>query len=214
LIDQADQIIAAGENLAARIRRRGREPTIITHGVDLDHWQDAADDASGLEKLRSLPRPRAIFWGLIDRRLDTSWLRALSTTMRCGSIVLIGPRQEPDPALASIPRLHVTGPLCFEQLPHAAALADVLIMPYADLPVTRAMQPLKLKEYLATGKPVVVRALPATGPWADCLDAADTPEAFAAAVAERLRIGLPEEQRAARGRLDVEGWAAKAEQFE
>ena len=55
-------------------------------------------------------------------------------------------------------------------------------MPYADLPVTRAMQPLKLKEYLATGKPVVVRDLPATEPWADCLDVAETPEAFAAAV--------------------------------
>jgi hypothetical protein len=35
-------------------------------------------------------------------------------------------------------------------------------MPYADLAATRAMQPLKLKEYLATGRPVVVRDLPAT----------------------------------------------------
>ena len=63
-------------------------------------------------------------------------------------------------------------PVPYEELPSLAARATVLVMPYADLPVTRAMQPLKLKEYLATGKPVVVRALPATGPWADCLDAA------------------------------------------
>ena len=37
--------------------------------------------------------------------------------------------------------------------PALAREAAVLIMPYADLPVTRAMQPLKLKEYLATDRP-------------------------------------------------------------
>ena len=66
----------------------------------------------------------------------------------------------------------------FEELPRLAREAGVLVMPYADLPVTRAMQPLKLKEYLATGRPVVVRDLPATRPWADCLDLADTAEEF------------------------------------
>ena len=90
----------------------------------------------------------------------------------------------------------------------------MLIAPYADLPVTRAMQPLKLKEYLATGKPVVVRKLPATESWADCADVVETPEAFAAAVVERLRTGLPEDQRRARQRLEAESWAAKAAQFE
>ena len=99
-------------------------------------------------------------------------------------------------------------------LPALAARAAVLIAPYADLPVTRAMQPLKLKEYLATGKPVVMRKLPATDPWADCADVVDTPEAFASAVLARLKGGLPEEQRRARARLETETWAAKAAQFE
>ena len=87
-------------------------------------------------------------------------------------------------------------------------------MPYADLPVTRAIQPLKLKEYLATGKPVVVRDLPATRPWDDCLDLADTPESFAAAVRMRLTEGMPAQQRAARSRLAAESWDAKARDFE
>ena len=76
------------------------------------------------------------------------------------------------------------------------------------------MQPLKLKEYLATGKPAVVRRLPATEPWADCADVVDTAEEFAAAILERLRTGLPDDQRGARQRLDGESWAAKAAQFE
>src|SRR5206468_930129 len=98
--------------------------------------------------------------------------------------------------------------------PEIAGAARVLIMPYADAPVTRAMQPLKLKEYLATGLPVVVRDLPATRSWADALDLAGTPEAFSRAVRERLTSGLPMPQRGARARLAEESWAAKARALE
>jgi glycosyltransferase involved in cell wall biosynthesis len=106
------------------------------------------------------------------------------------------------------------GQVPFERLPRLAREAGALVMPYADLPVTRAMQPLKLKEYLATGKPVVVRRLPATRDWADCLDLVDTPEAFSEAVRRRLARGLPEEQARARARLAGETWGAKARAFE
>ncbi len=87
-------------------------------------------------------------------------------------------------------------------------------MPYADLPVTRAMQPLKLKEYLATGRPVIVNQLPSTEPWIDCLDSACNPEQFASLVLLRLRTGLPGSQRSGRERLEHESWAAKARIFE
>jgi hypothetical protein len=72
---------------------------------------------------------------------------------------------------------------------------------------------LKLKEYLATGKPAVVRDLPATRSWADCLDVAATPRDFAGAVQRRLATGLPPSQRSARTRLAGEDWSAKAAEF-
>src|SRR5262249_55921606 len=93
-------------------------------------------------------------------------------------------------------------------------VADVLIMPYADLPVTQAMQPLKLKEYLATGRPAVVRDLPSTRSWGDCLDLAASPAEFARLVRQRIETGLPESQRTARARLVQESWAEKARRLE
>jgi hypothetical protein len=87
-------------------------------------------------------------------------------------------------------------------------------MPYHDIPATRAMQPLKLKEYLATGKPVVVRSLPATAEWADALDLASTAEEFVTLVQRRAREGLLASQRQARERLQSESWAAKARQLQ
>ena len=128
--------------------------------------------------------------------------------------MLVGPEQEPDPALFASPRVARVPPVRFEQLPRLAREAGVLVMPYADLPVTRAMQPLKLKEYLATGKPAVVRDLPATRPWADCLDLAATPEEFSRLVRLRIAGGLPGHQRQARTRLAAESWEAKARAFE
>jgi hypothetical protein len=75
------------------------------------------------------------------------------------------------------------------------------------------MQPLKLKEYLATGRPTVVRALPATEPWADACDLCPDAEAFAAMVLGRLDGRLPAGQSEARRRLDAESWDGKAERL-
>ena len=138
----------------------------------------------------------------------------LHDVLKAPEVVLVGPQEDPDPELLRLPRVVVRPPVPFDRLPALAAAASVLVMPYIDAPVTRAMQPLKLKEYLATGKPAVVRDLPATRPWADCADLADTPAAFARLVTERPAGGLPEAQRVARRRLEAEGWAGKAREFE
>jgi glycosyltransferase involved in cell wall biosynthesis len=160
------------------------------------------------------PGPLVVYWGVIDQRMGQAFIRVLSERLTSGTILLVGPQDSPDPALLQLPRVRTLPPVPIDVLPALAARAEVLIAPYADLQVTRAMQPLKLKEYLATGRPVVVRRLPATEPWADCANVVETPEAFADAVLERLRTGMPEEQRQARQRLNAESWVSKAEQFE
>jgi hypothetical protein len=101
----------------------------------------------------------------------------------------------------------------YADLPALAREASVLAMPYADLPVTRAMQPLKLKEYLATDRPVVVTRLPAVAGWEDCMDVVDGAEQFASQVLARLGAPLPRGQADARARIANEGWNAKAARF-
>jgi glycosyltransferase involved in cell wall biosynthesis len=210
-IDRADQIIAASETLRERVRRRGRDAALLTHGVDVDLWRIPAE---AVPNLGALAPPLIVFWGLKDRRLDLGILRQLGEDLTQGTILLVGPHADVDAALGRVPRVVTWPTLPYEQLPALADAAAVLIMPYADLPVTRAMQPLKLKEYLATGKPVVVPDLPAVREWGDCLDIATTPAEFSAVVRTRLANGLPEYQARARSRLEQESWSAKAAQFE
>jgi glycosyltransferase involved in cell wall biosynthesis len=216
LIERADVLIAVSPTLQEKLERQRRPVHLLTHGVDLEHWvqRDAPASRSSSGALDHLEHPLIVFWGVVDRRMDVTFIERLSKDLTSGTIVLVGPESDRDPTLARLARVVLLPPIPFEQLPAIARVAQVLIMPYDDLPVTRAMQPLKLKEYLATGKPVVARTLPSTEPWADAMDLADSPEAFSQAVRKRLMVGLPESHHRARARLTDENWAGKARAFE
>ncbi len=215
LIARCDVLVAASAALREKLARLGREAHLMTHGVDRDFW--SKPPASGdvpLADLACLPGPLIVYWGLVDPRLDLEFLRRLCGEMTEGSVVLVGPESDADAELGNLPCVKRVPAQPIRSLPGVARAASVLIMPYADLPVTRVMQPLKMLEYLATNKPVVARDLPATRAWADALDLVYSPEAFAAAVRRRLETGLPESQRVARERLARETWDEKARTFE
>lgn len=212
-VTAVDRAVAVSETLVDRLSSLGRQATLLTHGIDTDYWALKPGDTTALpEWTRNLPRPIFLFWGLIDKRLETMWCRMLGGGE--GTLVLAGPSQAHDPVLETIKNLKMPGPVPYEQLPALAAWADVLVMPYADLPVTRAMQPLKLKEYLATGKPAIVRRLPSTKPWAEACDVVESTDQFVTLAHKRAAEGTPPSQLEARQRLADESWDAKAKQFE
>lgn len=212
LVCRADAIVAVSDRLVERMESMGRSSTLLTHGVDLDHWR--SEPVSIPDNLRLHEEPRIVFWGVVDRRMNADWVKALSQRLVRGTIVLAGPVEYEDPTLNGLPNVVRLGPVPYADLPSLAQSASVLVMPYADSPATRAMQPLKLKEYLATGKPVVVSDLPAVRDWQSACDVATTASEFVHLVTFRLEKGVPESQRSARCRLNDESWTAKAKTFE
>lgn len=214
LVPKADAVACVSEVLQQRAVGMGADqPSLIQHGVNTSIWQTPATDSVLNARWPSDDQHIALFWGLIDERMDRQWVNALVDQQRC-RVVFAGPVQ--DNWLISVinPKAIYVGPIEHRWLPAHAASAQVLIMPYIDAPVTHAMQPLKLKEYLATMKPVVVRDLPSTRQWADCCDLATTSEEFVHVVEKRLKTGTPAEQIEARKRrLADESWTAKAAQL-
>jgi hypothetical protein len=215
LVPKMNNTVAASEALAHGLRKLGASPTLITHGVDLSRWNRQSDQThSELPEFAGLEGPYIVFWGVIDRRMDIEWVAGLSEALqsqnRPGTIVLFGPQEDPEPRLRELPRVCLRSAVSFERLAHIAAHSSVLIMPYQDMPATRAMQPLKLKEYLASGLPVVVRDLPATQPWADACDICDDREVFIHSVLKRMNLEASDEQLHARQRLTSESWTSKA----
>lgn len=212
LVQRADLIIAASRKLQERLLSLGRESVLMTHGVDLTVWSKDRN-ISAPPNLSNFEKPLCIFWGVVDRRLDYEFLEKLNESLGSGTILLIGPSQSPDPKISSLSKVKMLPPVPFEALPEYGGIADVLIMPYIDAPVTQAMQPLKLLEYLATGKPVVVRDLPATNCFSDMMLKASHPDEFSKQVNLALSEGIPDSQLESRKRLCEESWHSKSEFF-
>ncbi len=213
LVRQADGVVAVSQTLCQRLQTMGGQPHLLTHGINPADWELQANKTDLPAWWATLKPPVLLFWGVVDRRLDTAWCQALA--QRCGTLVLVGPQQSPDPALNAISKLHMPGPVPYRDLPALAGAAHVLVMPYADLPVTRAIQPLKLKEYLATGKPAVVRKLPSTTPWADTADVVDNIDELVEFASLRARTDTPTHQHESRlRRLATESWSVKAQQLD
>jgi len=226
LARRVDACVAVSETIAQRLIRLGADPnelTRLTHGIDPATWRGAAAseapaaEANPLDpitdrRVAGAARPVALFWGVIDRRLDAEWCVRLADAGV--TLLLAGPEQQPDSAVTVHASIHRLGPQPYAALPELARRADVLVMPYVDRPVTRAMQPLKLKEYLATRRPVVVRDLPATRPWSDCCDVVADAGAFVSRTLAACDTGLSRAVLARRAeRLAHETWDRKAERL-
>lgn len=215
LVGKVGAVVCVSETLRERVAGMGREDaTLLKHGVDLEMWLNP-DPATVISKRwpeANAEFGTALFWGLIDARMDLDWVDAIDiNTTRA---LYAGRLVDNNPSYYVSATARLLGMVAHHDLPAYAAKADVLIMPYIDAPVTRAMQPLKLLEYLATMKPVVVRDLPSTRAWADCCDLGSDAETFAKLVVERAKTGTPPAQIEARKRrLAGESWSAKAAQL-
>lgn len=215
LLSKVDQVVCASETLMEKMKNLGLNANLLTHGVDAAQWSYPSDSLPASDFGITTNEKFALFWGVIDRRMNADWLIALADQVSNERIVLAGPTQDPDPRLLNHPKIQLIGSVPFPKLPALAKLAKVLIMPYDDLPVTRAMQPLKLKEYLSTLKPVVTSDLPAVRPWQDCLEMASSRDEFVDLVISLLRSTNQDSEKKdlIKNKMVAETWQGKADQF-
>jgi hypothetical protein len=94
-LQRMDVVVAASEHLRDRLAGLGRgDVHLLTHGIDTLHWKNNTSCPS-TESLRRGNGPVAVFWGLIDERLDEQWCIELAKELEQldGTLVLIGPIQ-------------------------------------------------------------------------------------------------------------------------
>ena len=85
------------------------------------------------------------------------------------------------------------------------------LMPFAQGPMTRHVNPIKLYEYLAAGLPVVSTPLPEAERFLGPVQIAATASQFAAACDSALARGDPEMRRTISGVVKNESWTSKVE---
>ena len=158
--------------------------TLLTHGVDLAHFSRAVPDRSS--PLAALPHPLVGMFGVFDQRVDGKALKAAALLSPQATFVILGPVVDRDPGeFSDVPNLRFLGAVPYSDLPGHVCHFDLCILPYVVDDTTQNINPLKLKEYLATGKPVITSPLPETIRLAQYLTLAG-PEEFPQAVASAL----------------------------
>lgn len=172
--------------------RFGRRPTLLHNGADFRLFSEAA--AAG--HLTHLPRPIVGFFGALADWLDMDLIRAAAQRFPHYSFVYIGPQVFSSPATearwrqaTNLPNVTLIPQVDPPTLAAHLAEFDVCTMPFVDIPVTRAMNAVKLYEYLAAGKPVVARSLPEVRHLVESgapLALYRTPEEFFAALGQAL----------------------------
>lgn len=132
---------------------------VIPNGLDPAEWSGPAPPAPGW--VAQARRPLLVYVGSLDSRLDVDALLALAHELPDTEIALVGPLLDGEhlAPLRDAANVEVHPPVAREQVAGLIRSADVGLIPHVSSPLTRAMSPLKLYEYLAGGLPVVATDL-------------------------------------------------------
>ncbi len=156
----ADFVVTVSSGLAERLDRLGaKEIYRIGNGVDFELFRRAAA-GDGPEELKSLPRPRICYSGVVAPWFDFDLLGRVAASFPDASIVLLGPIFDARKAeLARLMSAHGNiehlGVKPYDELPRYLAAMDVCIIPLRRNELMRLADPNKLYEYAAAGRPIV-----------------------------------------------------------
>ncbi len=166
----AGLVIASSEELAAHCRQDHPNVHLVGHGVNFAHFAKALVVPPD-ERPVGLPEGVIVgFIGLLSEWVDQELILAVARAVPEAHVVLIGKADVDVARLRGVPNLHVLGPRPFEDLPLYVAHFSVGIIPFVVSELTRAVNPIKLREMLAAGCPVVSTALPEVARYAGVLE--------------------------------------------
>jgi glycosyltransferase involved in cell wall biosynthesis len=147
--------------------------------------------------------------GLLESWVDVDLLVMIARSRPDWQIVLIGRVVAGIDVLSSQPNVRILGPRDYFELPSLMKGLDCMIVPFRVTEMTRHVNPLKMREYLAAGKPVVSTALPEVLRYAHLVRIADADERFVEAIDEEISNDTPDRARLRSRAMSDESWDAR-----
>lgn len=207
LVARADLVIAASETLAARFP--AAKTHLVPHGVDHDLFATPAARPSDLPDGQV-----AGFYGSISDWLDIAMIARAAQALADWRFVFVGAVHTDISALTRLPNVQFLGPRPHHALPGYVQNWTVSLIPFRDTPQIRACNPLKLREYLASGTPVAATRFPALRPYADEVSAIDPGGDLAPAILAAAAASSPEAAAQRRACVAGESWDVRAQEVE
>jgi glycosyltransferase involved in cell wall biosynthesis len=205
MIEAADALVVAGVALGEELRERHEHVHVVPHGVPDSFFEAAAVTPPVPARLQALPRPVVGYWGSLDAVQDPALIEQLARAHPEWSFVYIGRPRIDLSRFAALPNVHFIGYVELDEIPVWGAHMDAFVMTFVQSEWIRYSCPVKLREYLALGRPVVgPDILEVSMLYADVARTTATRSEFVRALEEELAADT-EAQRAMR-RSRVTGW--------
>lgn len=211
----SDLVVVSAEKLYDSKKKFNLNTHIIRHGTDWRHFRTGLDDSTKIpDEIANLPKPIIGFHGLLADWVDFELIKKTAEHFRDGSVVLIGKiavdAEQKVKILNEVPNIHFLGRKPYAELPAYCKGFDVALNPFAINELTLAANPLKVREYLAAGLPVVSTDIPEVRILPDCLVGVDHSD-FINKVGSA--IANPKPRAVVSDAIAHESWEAKVEEL-
>lgn len=209
LTESADIVFTPSKPLFEKKVKINPNSHLSPHGVDLEHFSKARTEGKKPADISDIHGAILGFFGLIEYWIDIELIIFIAQQLPEVSVLMIG-RIAVDLEVYDIPaNVRFLGVKPYEELPDYARCFDVALIPYVLNDQVYNANPIKLREYLATGKPVVSVRSPEMNKYESVINIADSYDEYVEHIKRILRDGdkVSAEERIAA--VQNESWAAR-----
>jgi glycosyltransferase involved in cell wall biosynthesis len=177
ILKLADIVTAVSESLYKNAKRINSNSHLVPNGVDVVFYSSAKRK---IKELDNIKKPIFGYVGSIwEDRLDISLIKYLAKNKPEWSFVFIGPITiELKSDIKGIENLFFLGKRPYKDLPSYMNEFDVCLIPHKVNELTNSMNPIKLFEYMATGKPIVSTDVAGVSEYSDVVMIAEDDNEF------------------------------------
>lgn len=209
--ERADLVLCASDQLLSLARTTYAKGDYLDHGVDYDLFASAAADAAPPE-LAGIRHPLIGFFGNIDSNtIDRELLDGVIQRRPALTFALVGPMADDFRCLTRHPNVIAIPRRPYGEIARYGAAFDVCLMPWLQNDWIAHCNPVKLKEYLALGKPIVTTSFPELRRYSGLYYEATGVDSFADAIDRALVEDCTARQRQRQAMAAMHTWDAKFE---
>ncbi len=214
LMEKSDCVIVSSDRLYQRKHQHNPNTFLVEHGVDVALFRKACDPNMVVPaEMTAFAHPIIGFFGLIADWVDLELIRYLAVSRPKWNFVLLGKTATNVQILKGVNNIHLLGQKPYQELPLYAKGFDVAILPFAINELTLAANPLKLREYLAAGLPLVSSAIPEAEKLGHVLRVGRNKIDFLNQIQKILDSKIVGPQMSISKQMDCESWDEKVEQL-